>query len=321
MRPVTVLVDAHLRTTSFPQRQEIIVLIRAEECCGVAPSTFSVPENWEKLLDAMSRHWPETMDDVRRVTQHWVVGCDADVVATLYQMENGTVYRSENGFLVSDDMQHALPHDVVPDSGPQSCSPGDLVRLGCYVAWHARLTFAKHVHLVEMNRTRNDFWKALHAVYIRSVSPPTHFQEVLNSVQHPTLRRLVWRSANSVLASCDQAVVSSKMEELLSHPVPMTSSKAHASLRHFVGCTSAQVVPCERGVGVVQYPCAALTMSRVDHILWVILSVFFRPAESLCTEFADFKSFVEDHSKGHPLNAMQTILEEWRQEHRRQRSE
>ena len=268
----------------------------------------------------MARQWPCTGEEMMRVVHHWVEGCGADVVRTLFEMEGGMVQRVENGFLVCATMSHAVPLSIVPSAGPQEIMAESLVDLGCCLAWRRRDMFVTHASAVEHNRKRNAFWGGMYARLLSHSTAPGPFCEVLRSVQHPSLCRLVWRAACGVLSACDPDAVSKMIYSAASHPVAVTDKKTHASLMDFVRAAGGHVWPCTKGTGVAQYPCASLTMSRPDHLLWIILCVFYHRDDDMPGAFKQLKQAIRSHADEHDKTVVQAIMEEWRLDHIRLQS-
>ena len=262
--------------------------------------------------------WPATLAEVKRVVQHWVGGCSTDVVRSLFELERGIDLAGDNGFLVGPTLTHAIPMELVQDCNVQHVDGARLVRLGCYLAFHNCETFATHANVVELNRRRTPFWTGVFDEYSAATMPPAIFTETLHAVQHPTINRLVWRAANSVMSSCDPCLVSDRMYETLNVPVAMTTVSAHSSLMSFVESAGLCVTRCDKGVGVLQYPCSALTMSRQDHLVWLLVAVFYCPYEELPPSFKELKEWIRDHAITHELGVIQTIMKEWRLAHTEQ---
>lgn len=288
-------------------------------CDGVVAKTFvrALPGT-ERVAMAQ---WPGTLREVRGVVRHWVDGCGTDVVRTLFELERGLDLAADNGFLVSPTLTHAIPMELVQNCNIQHVLSERLVRLGCYLAFHNHQNFANHVYVVELHKARTPFWEGIFKGYSAATSPPTIFAETLRCVQHPTINRLVWRAANSVMSSCDAVAVCERMCETLNQPVVMSTQAAHASLVHFIECAGLHVTRCGKGIGVLQYPGGALTMSRQDHLVWMLLAVFYSPYDELPSSFRELKEWIRDHSLAHEMGVIQTIMKEWRLAHTAQQTD
>ena len=263
-----------------------------------------------------STQWPSTLSEVRRVVAHWVSGCEADVLGTLFKMEGGLTQTYDNGFWLSEEVPHGVPVTNRPTVGHRRFEPACLVRLGLHLALHHPPSCALHLHFIELNKGRSEFFHTMAECVKVHVSVPLVVERVIAQVKQPSIVRKLMQIAARVANRCDAAAVSAQVCEVLSHPIPVKSAANHACILRYVRDAGVAVFPTPlRQIGVLQYPCCSVTTSRVDHTLFVLLCAFGDDCADAPDNIMGLRAWIAAHEAAHVKTAMQEIVEDLRRVH------
>ena len=263
--------------------------------------------------------WPDTDELAWSIAGVWLssVG-QLEVMGALQggiffqcvSQDDPNVYDTKNDLVVA--REHAL-HIV-----DLRVDPTRLVRLHACVAFYDPSAAWDIIFASEHLRLNHFLWDSVCVAAHSTAKFPPIISEAYAAVHDGGLRRFFSRVCSLCLLKCDPAAVHAQLSTLLAHPVAVRTDGHHDFVKHVCLSSAISLAPADGQLcpAPIQYPGCGLLMSRTDHVVFVLVSVFgkFDRQWDYPESIKAARDWLKAHINSHKKTTLQFIFHKWHEE-------